>query len=99
MTIKTLCSDMLLLAVFMLMGFFIREYIKPLQKLFLPASLIGGLLILLLGQQVLGVVTVPDSYSGIPNVQVFLVRKSIGKSRNLVGADSSCISELDDRNA
>ena len=63
MTIKTLCSDMLLLAVFMLMGFFIREYIKPLQKLFLPASLIGGLLILLLGQQVLGVVTVPDSYS------------------------------------
>ena len=46
MTIKTLCSDMLLLTVFMLMGFFIREYIKPLQKLFLPASLIGGLLIL-----------------------------------------------------
>ena len=77
MTIKTLCSDMLLLAVFMLMGFFIREYIKPLQKLFLPASLIGGLLILLLGQQVLGVVTVPDSYSGIPNVLIDIVMASL----------------------
>ena len=68
---------MLLLAVFMLMGFFIREYIKPLQKLFLPASLIGGLLILLLGQQVLGVVTVPDSYSGIPNVLIDIVMASL----------------------
>lgn len=77
MTIKTLCSDMLLLAVFMLMGFFIREYIKLLQKLFLPASLIGGLLILLLGQQVLGVVTVPDSYSGIPNVLIDIVMASL----------------------
>ena len=46
MTIKTLCSDMLLLAVFMLMGFFIREYIKPLQKLFLRIAESENILVL-----------------------------------------------------
>ena len=51
---------MLFLAVFMLVGFFARELLKPLQKLFLPASLIGGLILLSLGPQMLGVVPVPE---------------------------------------
>ena len=46
MTVSSLCNDMLILAVFMLAGFFIREIFKPVQKLFLPSSLIGGLLLL-----------------------------------------------------
>jgi len=45
---------MILIGVFMLAGFFVREIVKPIQKLFLPASLIGGLLALILGQQMLG---------------------------------------------
>ena len=56
MTVASLCNDILVLAVFLLVGFFVRELCKPLQKLFLPSSLIGGLILLLLGQQILGVV-------------------------------------------
>ena len=42
MTVASLCNDILVLAVFLLVGFFVRELCKPLQKLFLPSSLIGG---------------------------------------------------------
>lgn len=63
MTVKMFCDDMLILAVFMLLGFFVREYVKPLQKLFLPLSLIGGVLLLVLGPQIAGVIEVPESYS------------------------------------
>ena len=42
MTVASLCNDILVLAVFLLVGFFVRELCKPLQKLFLQSSLIGG---------------------------------------------------------
>lgn len=73
MTVASLCNDILVLAVFLLVGFFVRELCKPLQKLFLPSSLIGGLILLLLGQQVLGVVEVPESFSSIPSVMIDIV--------------------------
>ncbi len=77
MTVRTFCNDMLLLAVFMLVGFFIREYVKPLQKLFLPSSLIGGLVILILGPQILNVVPVPETYAKVPNVLIDIVMASL----------------------
>ena len=43
---------------------------KPIQKLFLPASLIGGLLALILGQQMLGLVEIPESFSKFSNVLI-----------------------------
>lgn len=73
MTVASLCSDMLFLSLFMLIGFFVREIIKPIQKLFLPSSLIGGLILLLLGPQAAGVVNVPDSFSSMPNVMINIV--------------------------
>ena len=77
MTVKSFVSDMLILAVFMLIGYFVREKVKPLQKLFLPSSLIGGLIMLIMGQQVLGVVEVPASFSGLPNVLIDIVMASL----------------------
>jgi len=44
MTVRSLFNDILIIAVFMLAGFFVRQLIRPLQRLFLPASLIGGLI-------------------------------------------------------
>lgn len=73
MTVASLCNDILVLAVFLLVGFFVRELCKPLQKLFLPSSLIGGLILLLLGQQILGVVEVPESFGSIPSVMIDIV--------------------------
>lgn len=42
------------LSIFLLIGYFLRKKIKLLQNLYLPASVIGGLIGLLLSQQVLG---------------------------------------------
>lgn len=77
MTVKSFCNDMLLLAVFMLIGYFVREICKPLQKLFLPSSLIGGLILLILGPQILNVVEVPKSYSSIPSVLIDIVMAAL----------------------
>lgn len=77
MTIRSLSNDLLILAVFILVGFFIREKIKPLQKLFLPSSLIGGIIILILGPQVLGYVSVPESFSSMSNVLIDIVMASL----------------------
>jgi len=77
MTVKTFLSDMLLLSVFMLLGFFVREKVKPLQKLFLPSSLIGGLILLILGPQLLNVMAVPESFSGLPSALIDVVMASL----------------------
>ena len=48
MIVRSLFNDMLIIAVFMLAGYLVRELVKPLQRLFLPASLIGGVIALVL---------------------------------------------------
>ncbi len=63
-------GDMIIIALFMLTGFFAREIIKPIQRLFLPSSLIGGLIALILGQQMLGIVEIPASFSSFSNVLI-----------------------------
>ena len=35
-------DDIILLAIFLLLGFITREVVKPLQKLYIPPSVIGG---------------------------------------------------------
>lgn len=66
-------NDLSVLMVFLLVGFALRELIKPLQKLFLPAGLIGGVLALILGPQVLGLVAIPESWSGMATPMINIV--------------------------
>lgn len=54
MSAEQIGFSLLLLAVALLAGKWIRTSIKPLQKIFLPTSIIAGLLLLLLGEEVLG---------------------------------------------
>lgn len=70
MTVKSLFNDMLIIALFMMGGYFVRELIKPLQRLFLPASLIGGLVALILGQQGLHLIEIPESFGSFSNVLI-----------------------------
>ena len=70
MTVSSPFGDMIIIALFMLTGFFAREIIKPIQRLFLPSSLIGGLIALILGQQMLGIVEIPASFSSFSNVLI-----------------------------
>lgn len=77
MTIRQLLNMMCELSMFMLLGFFVREFIKPLQKLFLSSSLIGGVLMLIAGQQGLGLLTVPKALNSLPGVLIDLVVVSL----------------------
>lgn len=70
MTVASLFNDMVLIGVFMLVGYAVRQVLKPIQKLFLPASLIGGVIALVLGQQCLNVVAVPESFEKFSNVLI-----------------------------
>lgn len=70
---STVINDLAVLMVFLLAGFALREMIKPLQKLFLPAGLIGGLLALILGPQVLGLVSLPEGWAGMSSPMINLV--------------------------
>ena len=68
MTVASLFQDIQMLGLFMLAGFVLRELVKPIQKLYIPTAMLGGMVALVLGQQVLGLVQVPDtfgSYSGV----------------------------------
>lgn len=73
MTLTTLQSDIILLGVFLLIGFAVRELIKPIQKLYIPASVIGGVLALIAGPQVLGIVDIPASWSSMSGVLINLI--------------------------
>lgn len=70
---KTIFNDLMLLSVFWMVGFLVREIVKPLQKLLIPASVIGGTIALILGPQVLNFVTIPDSFSEMPSQMINFV--------------------------
>lgn len=58
-------SDVILFGLLLMAGVIIRELIPPLQKALLPSCLIGGFLGLILGQQVLGLITIPQTFSDV----------------------------------
>ena len=66
-------NDLSVLALFLLVGLALRELVKPLQKLFLPAGLIGGVVALIVGPQVLGWMEIPKGVSGMPTPMITVV--------------------------
>lgn len=77
MTLQSLLNDLSIFCIFLVIGFLLREFIKPLRKLFLPASIIGGAVALILGEQCLGVVTIPESFGGVSGVLITVVTTSV----------------------
>lgn len=69
----TATNDLALLMVFMVIGVVLLQIVKPLQKLFLPAGLIGGAVALVLGPQVLGLVQLPNTWNGLPTPMINVV--------------------------
>ncbi len=73
MTVKEMFQDILFMCVFLVVGFGLRELIRPLKKIYLPASVIGGALLLAIGQQGFNLVTVPSSFSSFSSVLIDLI--------------------------
>lgn len=61
-------NSLILFGLLLIGGVIIRELIPVLQKVLLPASLIGGFLGLILGQQVLGFIEIPITFSEISSL-------------------------------
>lgn len=96
----TVFNDLIVLFCFLIVGFILRELIKPLQKLFIPASVLGGLVALIVGPQVLGLIELPETLSGMPGPMIVLVmtamfmgmKVSKASLKNYAGAtDISCM--------
>lgn len=67
---NAILTDLTWFGLFLIIGLVVREIVKPLQKIFLSASIIGGLILLALGPQVLNVVAIPESFSGYSGAMI-----------------------------
>ena len=63
MTFTDLFYGLTELRVLLIVGMIIRNKIKIFAKAYIPASVIGGVLGLILGPQVLGLITIPDMFA------------------------------------
>lgn len=77
MTFNQMLNELSIFGVFLLVGFLLREIIKPLQKLFIPASVIGGVVALIMGQQVFGIIEVPASFSSYSGALIRVVMAAV----------------------
>ena len=73
MTLASLFHDMMIISLLLIGGFIIRSFCSPLQKLFLPASIVGGILGLILGPQVLGWIVIPESFPQFNGVMMRVI--------------------------
>ncbi len=77
-------DDIGLLLIFVMAGMLLRKVCPPLKKLFLPAGLIGGALALILGPQVLGLISIPETWSGMatPMINIVVTATIFGSTIN-----------------
>ena len=73
MTLASLFTDVTILGVLLLVGFIVRELIKPIQKIYIPSAVIAGAIGLILGPQVLGIIDIPESFAGMSGVLISLI--------------------------
>lgn len=82
-----------LLGVFLLLGVFIRANIKVFQKTFIPAGVIGGFLLLILGPQCIDILPVPKEwfsiYSLLPGVLIVPVVAAVPLGLSIGGKKNS----------
>ena len=75
--INTVLNELVLLMIFLLVGVLLRELIKPFRAIYLPAGIIGGCVALIMGPQVLGLIAIPETWSGYASPMVNIVMASM----------------------
>ncbi len=60
--LQLLIKCIALLSIFLILGMFLRAKVHIFGKLLLPASVIGGFVLLILGPEVTGLISVPEEY-------------------------------------
>ncbi len=74
---QTLLEQFVLLSIFLMIGYAIRVWVTPIRKLFLPASLIGGVIGLILLPNGFGIIPISEEWMGefasLPGVLITVV--------------------------
>jgi len=60
---NSIFNALILFGLLLAAGIVVREFCPPLQKILIPSCIIGGIIGLILGQQVLGLITIPEEFS------------------------------------
>jgi glutamate:Na+ symporter, ESS family len=76
-TVWTLVTDLGLMCALLLVSQVLRAKVRILQRLFLPASIIAGLLGLLFGPNALDVIPFSDSMASYPGVLIVLIMAAV----------------------
>lgn len=66
-------NSFLVFGVLLIVGVVIRGLLPPIQKVLLPASLIGGIIGLVLGPQLLGIIDIPTVFSEVPSIGMRII--------------------------
>ena len=72
---NALLIDFAIVSLLLVVGQFIRAKVKFIQSLFLPASVIAGVIALILGPQFLDILPFSDSVSSYTNLLVAMLLK------------------------
>ena len=84
-----LLQSLTLLSLFLILGMVLRAKLKIFQNTFLPASVIGGFLLLILGPQVLNLIPIPEAwsatYASMPGVLIVPVVTAVPLGLSLSG--------------
>lgn len=65
--------DFMILNMFLGLGWIVREKVKLLQRIFMPSSVIGGVLLLVCGPQVLNLVPISSMIGKYPNFLIIII--------------------------
>ena len=85
MSVSSIFYDLVIFSMFYLVGFVLREKVSFLRKLYLPTAVIGGVVALLGGPQVIGLWEIPASFGSYatPLLAIVCTASCLGVTINL----------------
>lgn len=69
----SLLMDFMILNIFLGIGWFVREKFTLLQRIFMPSSVVGGILLLICGPQLLNIVPISPMIGKYPNFLIIII--------------------------
>ncbi len=73
MELSAILVDLIVISLFLVLGTVLRAKISIFQRFIIPASVIGGIIGLIMGRNVLGIIPISDFYSQLANVGIDVV--------------------------
>lgn len=73
MELSAILVDLIVISLFLVLGTVLRAKISIFQRFIIPASVVGGIIGLIMGRNVLGIIPISDFYSQLANVGIDVV--------------------------